>query len=383
MRRLLGAWPASTAFLACLVCLLSPATAPAQTSAGEPKPAAGSFQGETAEDYNKRLEQLRHSLAVSTGEADLSEYRIGANDLLEVNVFEAPELNRSLRVSAGGEVTMPLIGTVQAAGLTARDVEFVLEERLRKYLKDPHVGVFVSAVESHPVSVVGAVKKPGVFQVRGPKTLLEMLSLAEGLADDAGDDVLVMRGAGLRHSTDATSDSNGQTPAHPPSTGEAAQTAGVSEKAGVAGEEETLRVDLQKLLETGDAQYNVPVYPGDIVKVTRAGIVYVVGDVKKPGGFVLKTHEQMSVLKAIALAEGLSSTAAKGRARIIRTNQETGEREEIRINLGKILDGKAPDQPLMASDIVFVPNSATRAALYRGTEAAITTASGVVIFHGP
>jgi len=373
--------PGRIAILVCLACVLSPSGAHAQNAAEDPKRTPDSFPGETTEDYNKRLEQLRRALA-GTGEAGLSEYRIGTNDLLEVNVFEAPELNRSLRVSSSGEITMPLIGTVQAAGLTAQDVEYALEERLRKYLKDPHVGVFVSAVESHPISVVGAVKKPGVFQVRGPKTLLEMISLAEGLADDAGDEVLVMRGAGLRHSTDAVNDSNGQTPARQPAGGEA-QTVDASEKTGAAGDEETLHVDMRKLLETGDPRYNVPVYPGDIVKVTRAGIVYVVGEVKKPGGFVLKSHEQMSVLKAIALAEGLGSTAAKGRTRIIRTNQQTGEHQEIPINLGKILDGKAPDEPLVASDIVFVPNSTAKAVLYRGTEAAITTASGVVIFHGP
>jgi polysaccharide biosynthesis/export protein len=388
MKRMAGAGPAWIVFLFALVCFLFPTILRAQAPQdGTNKPSVGSFQGETTEEYNKRLEQLRQSLTVSAGGDDLSEYRMGAHDLLEINVFEAPELNRSLRVSAGGEITMPLIGTVQCAGLTSRDLEFVLEERLRKYLKDPHVGVFVSAIESHPISVVGAVKKPGVFQVRGPKTVLEMLSMAEGLADDAGDEVLVMRGAGLRHGTnsiggtDSTDDKSAPSPAHKLAPGEVAQALNVSAGDNTADDKETVRVDLQKLLETGDAKYNVPVYPGDIVKVTRAGIVYVVGEVKKPGGFVLKSHEQMSVLKAIALAEGLTPTSSKGRTRIIRTNEDTGERAEIPIDLGKILDGKAPDRPLNAADIVFVPNSAGLAALYKGTEAVVSTASGLIIFH--
>jgi polysaccharide export outer membrane protein len=376
-------------FLLVLAGLLAPAglRAQAQPQDQTANPPAGNFQGETAQEYNKRLEQLRQSLAGSAAGSDLSEYRIGAHDLLEINVFEAPELNRSLRVSASGEITMPLIGTVQSAGLTSRDLEYVLEERLRKYLKDPHVGVFVSTIESHPISVVGAVKKPGVFQVRGPKTVLEMLSMAEGLADDAGDEVLVMRGAALRRGTnkiegmDSTGETNAPSAGHQPSAGEGAQAVNVSAGDSAANDKNIVAINLQKLLETGDSRYNLPVYPGDIVKVARAGIVYVVGEVKKPGGFVLKSHEQMSVLKAIALAEGLTSTSATGRTRIIRTNEDTGERAEIPIDLGKILDGKAPDRPLNSADIVFVPNSAARAALYRGTEAVVATASGLIIFR--
>src|ERR1700675_1540176 len=376
------------AYLLALVCLLSPIATRAQAAQDDSaKPAAETFQGETAEEYNKRLEQLRHSLTVSGADSRLREYRLGSHDLVEINVFEAPELNRSLRVSEGGEIPMPLIGTVQSAGLTARDLEYVLEERLRKYMKDPHVGVFVSSIESHPISVVGAVKKPGVFQVRGPKTVLEMLSMAEGLSDDAGDEVLVMRGAGLRRGTnsiggaDSTGDANAPSPAHGPVTGEGAQAVNASAGDSAASDKSIVRVNLQKLLETGDSRYNLPVYPGDIVKVTRAGIVYVVGEVKKPGGFVLKSHEQMSVLKAIALAEGLTPTSAKSRTRIIRTNEDTGERAELPVDLGKIMDGKAADRPLNSSDIVFVPNSAVRAALYKGTEAVVATTSGLIIFH--
>jgi polysaccharide export outer membrane protein len=142
-----------------------------------------------------------------------------------------------------------------------------------------------------------------------------------------------------------------------------------------------IQIDLRLLLDSADPRYNIPIYPGDIVKVTKAGIVYVVGSVTKPGGFTMRTNEQMSVLKAVALAEGLTSTSSKGHTRIIRTDPITGERSEIPIDLGKILAGKLPDMPLRASDIVFVPKSGAKAALYRGSEAAIATASGVIIFH--
>jgi polysaccharide export outer membrane protein len=356
MRWLLQKRPALLAAVLGACVLLCAAPSRSQTAQDESNRAGKPVQGETTEDYNRRLAQLNQSLATPSADAEQGEYRIGAHDLLEINVFEAPDLNRSLRVSAGGEISMPLLGAVQSSGLTARELEGTLEVKLRQYMKDPHVGVFVTTVESHPVSVVGAVKKPGVFQIRGTKTVLEMLSMAEGLADDAGDEVLVMRGAGLHFGSDSAS------PASGPDDG-------------------TIKINLKDLLESGDPRYNVPVYPGDIVKVTRGGIVYVIGDVKKPGGFVLKSDQYMSVLKAIALAEGLNATAAKSRAKIIRTDEKTGQRTEFPIDLGKVLAGKTPDAPLKAADIVFVPNSSGKTVLYKGTEAVVATASGLIIWR--
>jgi polysaccharide export outer membrane protein len=333
----------------------------------------------TTQDFNRRLEQLRRSVSTRANGSVSPEYRIGSQDLLEVNVFDAPELNRSLRVSANGEISLPLVGAIQASGLTAREVENSLETRLRVYMNDPHVGVLVTGVESHPVSVLGAVSQPGVFQIRGPKTLLEMLSMAQGLADEAGDKVLVMRGAGLdSNASDAPSGDANASSSSTPTPG-AATSAENTDSA--TTNQNAIQIDLRLLLDSADPRYNIPIYPGDIVKVTKAGIVYVVGSVTKPGGFTMRTNEQMSVLKAVALAEGLTSTSSKGHTRIIRTDPVTGERSEIPIDLGKILAGKIPDMPLKASDIVFVPKSGAKAALYRGSEAAIATASGVIIFH--
>ncbi len=337
--------------------LLCPGASYSQTAQEETNRTGKPVQGETTEDYNRRLEHLNKSLAAPSADSEQGEYRIGAHDLLEINVFEAPDLNRSLRVSASGEISMPLLGAVQSSGLTARELEGTLEVKLRQYMKDPHVGVFVTTVESHPVSVVGAVKKPGVFQIRGTKTVLEMLSMSEGLADDAGDEVLVMRGAGLHFGADTASPAAGP------------------------NDNDTIKINLKDLLESGDPRYNVAVYPGDIVKVTRGGIVYVIGDVRKPGGFVLKSDQNMSVLKAIALAEGLNSTAAKSRTKIIRTDEKTGERLEFPIDLGKVLAGKTPDTPLKPADIVFVPNSSGKTVLYKGSEAAVATASGLIIWR--
>jgi polysaccharide biosynthesis/export protein len=314
---------------------------------------SSSFRGETTQEFNQRLAESRKTLSRMSPEPAEGESRIGPDDLLEITVFEAPDLNRTFRVSANGEISFQLLGPVRAGGLTPRQLELVLQELLRRtYMKDPHVGVFVRELQSHPVSVVGAVKRPGVFQIRGTKTVLELLSMAEGLADDAGDTVLVMRGA--------------SEPANLPK----------QEGAG-----EIVEVNLKSLLESVDPAFNIPVHPGDIVKVTRAGIVYVVGEVKKPGGFVLKSNENISVLQALALAEGLTRTSSKSQARIIRTDQSTDKRIEIPVDLGKILTNKAPDPLLQPKDIIFVPDSSAKSAFYRGAEAVLSTAAGVVIYR--
>ena len=317
----------------------------------------------TSHEWNRRLRELldSNSIVPTTGPMD---YRIGFDDALDVNVFEAPELNREVRVSSAGEISLPLLDSVHAAGLTPRELELVLQELFRrKYMKDPHISVFVREMQSHPVSVLGAVRRPGVFQVRGSKTLLEILSLAEGLADDAGETVIIMRGAGLQS---APASSSEETLPHKNANSEVA---------------DVVQINLKDLLDSSDSHQNPLVNPGDIVKVLRAGIVYVVGEVQRPGGFAMKSNEKMSVLQVIALSGGLTRTASKSGARIIRTDEQSGERAQTQIDLSKILAGKAPDPMLQAKDIVFVPNSVSKTTFSRGAEAAAQTLVGLLIFH--
>ncbi len=327
----------------------------------------------TTDDYNQRLGQLKQSLAGPVASPAAEDYRIGPQDLLEISVFEAPELNCAARVSASGEISLALVGTVQAAGLTPKALEFVLEELLRRsYMKDPHVSVFMKEMQSHPVSVFGAVKKPGVFQIDGPKSLVEILSMAEGLAEDAGDTVIVMRGAGLPGAAKSTledppADSKPQSP-----------SAGASPATEQKADGNAVETNLKSLLESGDPRYNLIVYPGDLVKVARAGVVYVEGGVKKPGGYMLKTNENISVLQALALAEGLTRTAAGSHARIMRTDETTGTRTEIPIDIGKILAGGLTDPLLRPRDIVFVPNSTGKSVFYGSTQAAVSIGSAAV-----
>ena len=316
-------------------------------------------QVQNAAEINQRLQRANEKLAGATTESETSESRIGPDDLLNISVFEAPEMNSTVRVSASGEISLQLLGAVHAAGLTPKELESVLQGLLRRtYMKDPHVGVFVQELQSHPISVVGAVKMPGVFQIRGTKTVIEVLSMAQGLADDAGDTVLIMRGAEYPK----LGSSNASQPTSQEKNGEIEE------------------INLKKLLDSADSTWNVPVRPGDIVKVPRAGIVYVVGEVQKPGGFVLQNNENISVLQALALAEGPTHSSAISRTRIIRTDPASGKRTEIPMNLGKIFSGKAPDTFLQPKDIVFVPNSAAKSILYRGSEAAVQTAAGVAIY---
>lgn len=333
-----------------------------QDSADNPTKSEPNLQ--TSREWNRRLKELLDSNSAVPASSP-QDYRIGFDDVLEVSVFEAQELNREVRVSSAGEISLPLLDSVHAAGLTPRELEIVLQELLRhKYMKDPHVSVFVRDMQSHPVSVLGAVRKPGVFQVRGSKTLLEILSLAEGLADDAGETVIIMRGAGLQNSAASTPEDT------VPKTNENESQAG-----------DIVQVNLKNLLDSSDVRQNPIVNPGDIVKVLRAGIVYVVGEVQRPGGFTMKSNEKMSVLQVIALSGGLTRTASKSKAKIIRTNEQNGERAQTQIDLSKILAGKAPDPMLEPKDIVFVPNSASKTTFSKGVEVASQTLAGLLIFH--
>ena len=387
----------ATLFLAVgwVLFLRSPVAAIAQTSNGfeeteqsgagrhgDPNGASGTSPAlKTSEDWNRRLGQLVTADSI-TPDSDPAKYRIGPDDVLDINVFAAPELNRIVRVSSGGDISLPLLASVPAAGLTPAELEAHLRDLLRRtYMKDPNVSVFVRDLQSHPVSVVGAVKTPGVFQVRGPKTLLEVLSLAGGLSDDAGDTAIIMPGAtSVPRSVRERSAVPEDVPSPSP-TVTSLTSANAYLDPDAHSREVGIQVKLKELLDSSDPHNNPVVYPGDIIKVTRAGVVYVVGEVKKPGGFTLKSSEQLSVLQVIALSEGFTSTAAKSNARVIRTDPVTGKRKEFGIDLNKIMKGKSQDIVLEAKDIVFVPNSAARTTLSRGAEAAAQTLTGLLIFH--
>jgi polysaccharide export outer membrane protein len=306
------------------------------------------------------------------------DYLIGPDDVLQITVFEVPEISGEHRVSSRGELSLPLLpGKILAAGLTAAELETKLEESLRtsQLVNTPQVSVSVKEYRSHPITVVGAVRTPTVYQAVGHTSLLEVLARAGGLAEDAGSTVVITQ----RALPPLAGDPAAGTATDPGAPASRMRDFGPQ---GANPSSETRVIRLKDLLESGDPRFNVPVEGGDTVSVPRAGIVYVVGAVNRPGGFVLKDdREEMSVLKALALAEDLKSSALRSKAVIVRKDSRTGQSTEIPVDLSKILGAKGSDPVLQANDILFVPDSGGKRALRRAAEAALQITTGIVIFR--
>jgi polysaccharide export outer membrane protein len=285
-------------------------------------------------------------------------YTLGPEDVISIDVFNLPELSKTVRVANDGLIALPLIGRVQAAGLTAEQLRQELAEKWgENYLQDPQVTVFVNEFKAKPVSVIGAVERPGLYTLTGRRTLIEVLSMAGGFGkrttSPAGRTVLVTRKSGFK---------------------DLQPVDGMH----VRGPDQ-IEIDLNRLLYTKDEALNIQIKPLDIISVSKADVVYVTGAVKRPGGFVLEDRPNMTVLQAIAMAEGFTATAAKKSARILRTNQN-GSKTEVPVDLGKIISGKAQDTTLAANDILFVPDSKKKIAATRATDTAIYTLSGLLIW---
>ncbi len=289
-----------------------------------------------------------------------STYLLGPGDEVEISGPELDEKTISpTRIDGDGNLQVPLVGRVQVAGLTVQESEQELDKRLSTYIRHPEIAVNLKEVRSQPVSVVGAVNTPGIHQVQGQKTLLEMLSLAGGIRPDAGYRVRITRRLewGCVPLPNATSDAAG----------------GFS-----VGE-----VNLKEILEAKKPEENIAIFPHDVVSVPKAEMIYVIGDVKRSGGFALGQHEFMSVLQALSLAEGLTGTADTRHARILRLNANADQRVEIAVNVKNILSGKSGDVPLLGDDILFIPGSLGKKTTLRAIEAAIQTGSGIAIWHMP
>ena len=334
------------AWLASLALLAGCASGGGQQSVETLPTQAAAEDSARAEALNSRIEAAAvrdsASRAVAVMDDPATQYRIGSNDQIEISVFGAQEFSGSHRVGESGEIAIPLLGAVAASGKTPRELETHLQDRLREtYMRDPHVSVQVLEIQSQGVSVVGAVGAPGVYQVSGNKTLLEVLAMAQGLNEQAGNAVFVMRPS--------------KAGAPPPELG----ADGTLAQATSSADAHVIEVDLGALLESGDASQNVLVQPGDIVQVRPAGVVYVVGEVNRPGGFTIPAGEPLTVLQALAMAEGLGSTAAASRSVIVR-ELAGGERMEIPVNLDAVLDGNEPPPSLAARDVLFVPNNTAK-----------------------
>jgi polysaccharide biosynthesis/export protein len=298
------------------------------------------------------------SLHAANAEGGASAYTLGPDDSIAVRAVLVPEFpGAPIRIEGDGSINLPLVGRIQAGGLTATQLEKAIAGRLADLLNNPQVSVDVVEQRSQPVSVLGAVKNPGVHQLRRASTLIEVLSLAGGVEADAGYRVRIARRA-----------PHGPLPipgARPDATG-----------ALLLGE-----VNLEDLMSGRSAAAALLMKAHDTITVPRARMVYAIGEVRKPGGFVLREKESVSVLHVLSLAEGLSRTAGPGSARVLRPNPAGGQRLEVPVNLTQILAGKAADVPLEPDDILFVPNSAARSGALRALEAAIQVGTGVVVWR--
>lgn len=278
-----------------------------------------------------------------------STYLLGPDDQLEISEPELTELaaNKPTRIDGDGYIGVPLVGRVHVSGMTVQQAERELNKVLSAYVLHPHVAVSVPEVRSQPVSILGAVNAPGVHQVRGQKTLLEMLALAGGVRPDAGYSIRITRQLewGCIPLPNAQLDPSGQFT--------------------------VAEVNLKKITEAQDPEDNIQILPHDIVSVPKAEMVYVIGEVKHAGGFVLGEHKSISLLQALSLAEGLNATADAGHAHILRSKSNDDQREEIAVNVKDVLRGKRPDVPLSGEDILFIPTNTGKKVALRGIEAAI------------
>ncbi len=265
---------------------------------------------------------------------------VSVGDLIDVSVFGVPDYSEEVRVDANGQVTLPYIGTVKLAGMSIQEAEIFLAKRFsdRGIFSNPQVTITDKEYAGQDVTVLGEVQRPGLYPVGGMRTLFDIISAAGGTSQRAGNTALI------------THRNNPQNV-----------------------EPITLSYDAKGL-----QQSNVPVNPGDTIVVSKAGIVYVVGDVRVPTGVVLE-NPNLTVLKAIAMAQGITPNAAQGKTRIIRRTA-SGAEIEIPVPLKKILEAKIPDPPLQPDDVLFVPNSTLKAAAHGTVNTMANMATGVVTY---
>ncbi|HEV8145834.1 MAG TPA: polysaccharide biosynthesis/export family protein [Bryobacteraceae bacterium] len=290
------------------------------------------------------LAQTRPPSMEEVGRANLPSQKLGADDLVAVSVYDAPELTRTVRVEPDGTIRLPMLKRgVVAGGSLPGQLESAIADALKneQILIEPIVKVTVVEYHSRPIAVMGAVHKPVTFQAVGYVTLLDALARAEGLTNDAGIEILLTRNGELQ------------------------------------------RVPVKRLLKDADPAVNFVLHGGEEIRVPEAGKIFVVGNVKKPGSFAVRDPADNSVLKAVALSEGLTQYAAK--IAYVYRRDANGVKQEIPIELDKLLERKAPDLPLEADDLLYIPDNKGRrnamTAIDRITSFGASTASGLLIWR--
>lgn len=308
--------------------------------------------------YRLWLCALLGSTCLSRAGESAPQYLLGQDDQITIQAVDIEEISgKTARIDMRGNISLPMIGRVQAAGLTADELELRIKDRLKKYVRHPDITVSITEFRSQPISVLGAVNNPGAHQLQGSRNLFGVLSLAGGLRPDAGYSVKITRRLkwGRIPLPDAADDPSGQF--------------------------SVASVDIKSIMGAANPAENIAIQPEDVISVPKADLIYAVGAVRKPGGFVLGEHESISALQALALAEGLERTAAPQNAKILRGAGNSSARAEIQVDIRKILAGGAGDVRLKADDILFIPTSAARNVAIRTFEAAIQIGTGVAVYR--
>jgi polysaccharide biosynthesis/export protein len=283
-------------------------------------------------------------------------YALGPFDQIVVRGLSGERINETLTVASDGSITLPLVGRMIVAGAPAEDLQRRLNDELKFFVLEPNVSVSLEVPQSRHISVVGAVNQPGVHVIRGCTTLIDAISRAGGLRQDAGNTIKITRSAGRMAGKDSL-------------------------RAGLDGgaDYQVIDIRLSDLLEAHHPEANVVLQPDDTISVPRAQLVYVVGAVQRAGGFPLNERNSISVLQVLSLAGGLAPAPAARWSRIIR-GPDT-KRTEIGVDVTDILNGKHPDVLLQPNDILFIPSSTTKKAAMRTLEAVIQTATGLAIWR--
>jgi len=287
-------------------------------------------------------------------------YLLGPGDEVHVRVLDLEEIpDKAIRVDQQGDIRLPLAGPVHAAGSSISELEDQIRTKLRKYLKNPSVTLTLTEFREQPVTVLGAVHAPGIRQVRGSKDLLSVISESGGFLSDAGPLVRITRPL-----------ASGEIPlptSHLDDTG----------KFFVA------EVEIASLLSARYPRENIPIRPHDIVAVPPAALIYVLGEVARPGGYEVTTARTVSVLHAVAQAGGTNRNASSSRARVLRpVAGNKAERTEIVVNLDRMLAGRVNDFDLRPDDILYLPTNKGKVVTTRAIEAMVGTGSSIAVFRG-
>ncbi len=290
------------------------------------------------------------------------DYRIGPADVIEILIEDAPELSRTLRVSADGAIVLPFVGRIIAHQRTVQELSGMIADRLRgQYLENPQVSVTVKQVNSRSFFVQGAVRRPGLYQIEGKPSLLKLITIAGGLNENYGSTAFIIReiktgvlnrevGEGRTESIKQNSTSENE---QEPSTN-SLPPADTNPQAADEAKYELIKANINGLLR-GNFDQNITIEPGDIIHIPPTEVFFVAGEVNAPGSFALK--EGTTLRQAISLAQGTTFQAAASNSIIFREDPATGKRQEIKVDLSSVMSGKKEDQLILANDIVIVPNS--------------------------